>query len=135
MAQFVGRTNLVYYDWEITQTRLDQLRLVAYMAESNLRRHRASTPGDLPVFSPRRPAQKFLAAILPRLSRDTDRGREGESITEITLTSSRELTLVRRSPVGLTALEFIGLSWWLESPSFPRLSPASASSGQPAKAR
>lgn len=132
LSQFVGRTNLVYYDWEITQTRLDQLRVLASMTETILRRQPTAKPANLNRFSPRRLAQKFLAAIVPHLSRKTDRGLEGESITEVSLTSPRELTLVRRSPAGLTALEFIGLSWWLESPDFPRFGPASSSAGSPA---
>jgi hypothetical protein len=132
LRQFAGRTNLVYYDWEITQTRLNQLRVIASMTESELHRRPAASPAELTRFSPRRPAQKFLTAIVPHLSRKTDHGLEGESITEVTLTSPRELTLVRRAPVGLTALELIGLSWWLESPDFPRFGPASTPGGLPA---
>lgn len=127
LGQFAGRTNLVYYDWEITQARLDQLRVIASLTETILRRQPGVNTAELGRFNPRRTTQKFLSAIVPHLSRKTDRGLEGESVTEVTLTNPRTLDLVRRSPAGLTALEFIALSWWLESPDFPRFGPVSRS--------
>ena len=131
LSQFAGRTNLVYYDWEITQSRLDQLRVLASMTETILHPQPVTNPAELSRFSPRRTAQKFLAAIVPHLSRKTEHGLEGESITEVSLANPRELTLVRRSPAGPTALEWIALSWWLESPDFPRFGPPAPNPASP----
>jgi hypothetical protein len=43
----------------------------------------------------------------------------GNVITEITLSNSNRLALVRQGPVGLTGLELIALAHWLESTNFP----------------
>ncbi|MBI3876515.1 MAG: hypothetical protein HY300_11290 [Verrucomicrobia bacterium] len=101
LAQFTGRTNVVYYDWEITQTRLQQwwqiTRLLAMLANDPARL--GPSPG-----------QDWLAAITPLL---------GNTVTEITAGGPRELHLTRKSHIGLTGIELVLLARWLDNPDFP----------------
>ena len=43
----------------------------------------------------------------------------GETVTEITVASPRELKLTRKAPMGLNAVELTYLATWLESTNFP----------------
>ena len=43
----------------------------------------------------------------------------GEAVTELRSTSPTQMTLVRKSHSGLTALELVSLSRWIESTNFP----------------
>ena len=52
----------------------------------------------------------WLRAIAPKL---------GDSITDITRTGREQLSLVRKSSFGFTAIELHLLIDWLESPRFP----------------
>lgn len=100
-AQFRGRNNLIYYDWEITEQRLNHGRQFYQLASIvDWRR----IPGTNTV------SKRWLATIGPKL---------GNSVTEITQTSPQELTLVRRSHIGFTGFELSTLSAWLDSPGFP----------------
>lgn len=101
MAQFLTRTNLVYYDWEITEPRVEAwiylgqtLRLVTRHAQ-------------LP---PQGQAQNWLNALAPKL---------GNSVTAGALTAPNQLTFTRTSSFGFTALELQLLADWLASPDFP----------------
>ncbi len=102
-AEFAGRTNLLYYDWEITQARLAQLRPLVKLL---------SIVTSKPYQNTDSLAEKWLGEIEPKL---------GNSITEVSVTSPQELTLVRKSPLGLTGAELIALAHWVESTNFPRL--------------
>lgn len=104
-AELTGRTNLVYYDWEITQARLAQIRSVAQLASVFL---------NIPPTSTNSSSFKWLEAIEPRL---------GNSITEVSMISSRELHFQRTSHAGLNGLELLGLATWLEGTNFPKISP------------
>jgi hypothetical protein len=102
LAQFLPRTNLVYYDWELTEARLDAwiylgqtLRLTALWAQ---------LPRD-------GAAQKWLSAIAPKL---------GNCVSAAELIGDRRLSFNRTAGVGFTALELHVLADWLESPDFPR---------------
>ncbi|MGA2030074.1 MAG: hypothetical protein ABSG87_08385, partial [Verrucomicrobiota bacterium] len=55
-------------------------------------------------------AAKWLKRIRPML---------GNTVTEITQTAPNELTLTRKAPGGLTAIEFVALAHWLEATNFP----------------
>ncbi|MBM3831930.1 MAG: hypothetical protein FJ403_01395 [Verrucomicrobia bacterium] len=101
LDQLSSRTNLLFYDWEITQHRLEQF--------SNL----------MPFLSlfltvPERDAtsisSRWLAAVAPKL---------GNTITEIAATSPKELSLVRNSHIGFTGAELMTLAYWLDSTNFP----------------
>jgi hypothetical protein len=110
-AQFIGRTNLLYYDWEITAERLPQIRLLMQLNELI-----ATTPDDIINAETNRAtsyAQPWLTAIGPHL---------GNTITEIAIASPRHLSLARKSHLGLTGLELAYLARWLDDPRFPLLS-------------
>ena len=100
-AQVRGRTNLVYYDWEITEHRLTHGKQFFQLA---------SIINGRPPPTTNSVSQRCLSAIGPKL---------GNTATEITQTGPQELTLVRRSPTGFTGIEMAALSVWLESPGFP----------------
>jgi hypothetical protein len=101
LAQVIGRTNLVYYDWELTQERVMHA-LPLFQLYDIVNRRRPPTTNVV--------SQRWLREIVPYL---------GNSVTEVTLTSPRELSLVRKSDVGLTGFELVMLSRWLDSPGFP----------------
>lgn len=104
--QLKGRTNLVYYDWEITQARLAhwlslvQLYTLVIEQRSGTNLHRRSGTVELH-------GQEWLKAIAPLL---------GETITEITQTGPAELTLVRKSHSGFSGFELVQFAQWLKLP-------------------
>jgi hypothetical protein len=97
----LGRTNLVYYHWEITAERLPEilnLSQLALMLAGHEQLNAQSAAG------------KWLHRAAPKL---------GNTVTEITQTAPNELTLTRKAPGGLTAVEFIALAHWLAATNFP----------------
>ncbi len=100
-AQVRGRTNLLYYDWEITQYRLQHNHQL-YQISSILTGHAPSSTNTV--------SKRWLSAIGPKL---------GNTATEITQVSPQELVLVRRSHVGFTGIELQTFSTWLDTPGFP----------------
>ncbi len=115
LNQFLPRTNLVYYDWEITEAKLAQwvpiLQLTAMLSAN-------------PSFPGAAAANQWLRSVSPKL---------GNTITEVTAFSPTELKAVRRSDLGLTAIELTLLSRWLDNPAFPALAyPMNAMPGLPA---
>jgi hypothetical protein len=106
-AQFRGRTNLVLYDWEITQPRLADWQSMGMLHQM--------LAGYLPPAT-NGPARRWL--------QDTNVTRFlGNAVTEITRTSPRELAAVRTSAIGLTAFELHWLARWLDGSRFPRQTP------------
>ncbi|MBI2946491.1 MAG: hypothetical protein HYY23_02525 [Verrucomicrobia bacterium] len=103
LEQLTGRTNLLYYDWEITQERLGQLRAVT---------PHLSTFLDMPTLETGLTSSKWLDAIQAKLV---------NTVTEITVQSPRELRLVRSSEIGLNGLELVAFAHWFESTNFPKL--------------
>jgi hypothetical protein len=100
-GQVLGRTNLIYYDWELTQERLAQMRHMAQLLDIIEKRQLPTTNSI--AFRWSREIEPFL----------------GNSITEVTLASPKELSLVRKSDIGLTGVELIMLMRWIESAGFP----------------
>lgn len=110
VGQVVGRTNLVYYDWEITQARIGHWRVLSKM------------PFLAAPFNPPKgtnaenrlllATERWLSAIAPLL---------GNTITEATVASNKELSATRRSPIGFTAMELVALARWVNSPWFPAI--------------
>jgi hypothetical protein len=100
--QLTSQTNLIYYDWEITQGRLNQLRPFLQLCAVFL---------NYPPMSTNSNSSKWLDAIETRL---------GNSATEVSAASPRELNLVRTSPLGLNGLELLTLAKWIEGTNFPR---------------
>src|SRR5262249_34991515 len=104
LAQVTSRTNLVYYDWEITQGRLAQWSVMAQTV--------AVATGN-PQLRTNSASQLWLLKVAPHL---------GNTVTEVVADSSAQWSFVRRSHLGLTGFEINGLTRWLESTNFPRLS-------------
>lgn len=106
-AQLRGRTNLVYYHWEVTPPRVadwQELRMLHDMVA-----------GYAPPAT-NSPARLWL--------QDTNVTRHlGNTVTEITRSGPQQLTLVRRSAVGLTAFELHALARWLDGRRFPLFTP------------
>lgn len=101
VGQITGKKDLIYYNWEITQDRLTQLKLIFQFASwiSNRPKMAANTAAD-----------KWVNAVGANL---------GNTATEITLASPREMKLVRTSHLGLSAFEIMTLSYWVNSGEFP----------------
>jgi hypothetical protein len=100
IQDILRRTNLVYYDWEVTGSRLPSTMELAGTVRLIARQP------QMPLDSP---AAIWLRALTLRL---------GTSATIITRTGPDELTVLRRSTIGLTAVELHLLTGWLESPNF-----------------
>jgi hypothetical protein len=103
LSQVAGKSNLVYYDWEITQDRLYQWTITSQnfaviTGSGQLRTNTAGLPWLLNV-----------------------RSHLGNTVTEITARSPAEWSLVRKSHIGFSALELVALTRWLENTRFPRL--------------
>jgi hypothetical protein len=98
----LSRTNLVYYNWEVSAPRVAACLYLGQTVRQILRL------AQLPVNSV---SEAWLYALAPRL---------GTSATVVTLTEANQLTLFRRSTAGLTGAELQLLADWLESPQFPR---------------
>jgi hypothetical protein len=104
-AQFESRSDLVYYNWELTSLRVHQWRLFAEM---------------LPMLAPvsgHGPAQTDKKTPLPYVAVENWlAGMEfalGNTVTEVTRTSPDELTVTRSAPLVFTGLELVWLSYWL----------------------
>jgi hypothetical protein len=97
----LARPNLVYYHWEITAERLEQLPQLTQLGLM-LTRHKQLDPQSA--------AGKWLNRIGPTL---------GNTATEVTQTAPNELSFTRKAPGGLTAVELTALANWLEAPNFP----------------
>ncbi|MBM3876026.1 MAG: hypothetical protein FJ386_04805 [Verrucomicrobia bacterium] len=111
----LGRTNLVYYDWEVTQFRLQQVRQTRQLLQL------LGGPGA--GLMGRTPGQAWLDAIAPQL---------GNTITEATIDGPKELRVIRNSHAGLTGFELLMLARWLDNPDFPAWrEPAAAFPGLP----
>jgi hypothetical protein len=95
------RTNLVYHDWEATGLRTDQWLYLTQFVRFILRKDQLPS-GSASVL--------WLKTVGPKL---------GRSATDITQTGSNQLSFMRQSDVGFTALELNLLADWLESPQFP----------------
>jgi hypothetical protein len=103
LAQVTGRNDLVYYDWEITQERLAQWRTTSQLF---------AMLADRSQFTSNMVSFRWLTAVERHL---------GNTTTEITASSPKEWSLARKSHVGFTGVELVGLARWLESTNFPHL--------------
>jgi len=101
LAQFQHSPTIVYYDWEITEERVQDWMYIAQLLRLAL--HQAQVP-------PPSAAIKWLTAISPNL---------GNCGTIIYYQPPSEWTVNRRSSMGLSAAELHLLADWLESPRFP----------------
>jgi len=97
----IAPSNLVFYDWESTPHRMHTWQQVYQLGEIGSRR--GLTPTNAVD-------QRWQRDVMPLLR---------DSVTEMHATSPTQMTLVRKSSVGLTSFELVTLSRWLESASFP----------------
>ena len=104
ISQLTNRDNILYYDWEITQFRLAQIRSLIPLL---------SIVTTLPPLDNSAPANLWMEAIQSKL---------GNTVTELSLTSPATISMLRTSHIGLNGLELVALAYWLESPEFPRIS-------------
>jgi len=102
LQQFVGRTNVIYYDWEITEARVNQ-----WITFSPLL---FMTSNRLPMANSPVPYQ-WLRAIATKL---------GNAVTEAELAAADEVKVLRNSPAGFTSLELYILTRWLDQTGFPK---------------
>jgi|GEM_PF-6313908 hypothetical protein len=103
MFNQLSKTNLVYYDWEITAQ-----RVVAYRNIFNIFRHIF----ERPRLGTDTASIAALEAITPHL---------GNTVTEVTFSSEQTLRFIRQGPIGLTGFELNLLAHWIESSRFPEL--------------
>lgn len=96
--EVAGRTNLVFYDWELGHARMAQIRPMSQIV---------AMAANKPVSNFNDPANKWLAAAVPML---------GNTVTEVTKTGPRELSLVRSSDTGLSAMELFTFVQWVAGP-------------------
>jgi hypothetical protein len=107
LSQIAGKDSLLYYHWEITEERLNQARHLHQLLQI-IKHPEEPSAADKPPKPIR--GRKWLEAVASRL---------GNTVTEITVHSPRELRLQRTSHIGLTGLELLLLTEWLDSPQFP----------------
>jgi hypothetical protein len=98
----LNTTNLVFYQSERTGSRVEESFFITQLFRVIF--HKAQLPSDARV-------TLWLKNVEPQLNTTT---------TLITETGPAQLTLARKSDIGLTALELHLLADWLESPEFPR---------------
>jgi hypothetical protein len=101
--QLEDEPNLLFYGWEITQSRLDQVRPLLQIGGIILTVSPMSTNSA---------ASKWLDAIEPRL---------GNTVTEVTMNSPKEWNVLRTSHSGFNGLELLTLANWIEGTNFPHM--------------
>ncbi|MEE2946830.1 MAG: hypothetical protein VX392_00795 [Verrucomicrobiota bacterium] len=101
LNEFINKDNLVYYNWEITGQRLEKWNLLIQFAAilSDRREQLVNNTSGI----------KFLTALVPKL---------GNTITDA-ITDGKQLTITRKSHLGLSALELALLTRWIDNPRFP----------------
>jgi hypothetical protein len=101
IGEITGKRELFYYGWEFTGERLKQWRALFQLWQLLLNAGISNAGAQ---------ADKWIEA-LP--------GKLGNSATEVSLTAPDEVTMVRNSTIGFTAVELTALAHWLDSPEFP----------------
>lgn len=100
-------SNILGYDWEITEMKIAQMRPLLQIAQI-MKGDEFSPPDGV--------GQKWLAAVAPLL---------GNTITEMTLAGPRQIKITRRSHVGHNALELaLAASWVDAKPTSRRAKPS-----------
>jgi hypothetical protein len=105
VSKVEATTNLVLYDWEFTAPRITGWLYVSQLALM-LSEHQQLREGSA--------ASRWVLSVGQALPNG------GNTVTEITQTGPRELSLARRAPIAFTSLELLWLANWLESDNFPR---------------
>ena len=100
LGQLHAGTNLVYYDWEITAERLK------FWHNCQILYSMASRSG----FALGLAAEKWLDTVGTNLD---------NTVTQVSVQGANELSFVRKSPLGLTAMELTLAARYLDAPGFP----------------
>lgn len=104
----LNRRNLIYYDWEITETRLKQWQPIWQLSQILTSEK---------ILRSDAPSETWLSAVAPYL---------GNTITQGTLEGNRRIRVVRQSHIGFSALELVLLAHRLDPHDFrpaPRVRP------------
>ena len=98
LSQVEGRSNLVYYDWEVTGRRLQEWQILGKMIANRSLPQNSHAQDDELVET------EWLSALgsLP-----------GNTVTEITRITPNELSVLRKAPIGFTAVELVSLADWV----------------------
>lgn len=102
LQQFVGRDDVVAYDWEMTGPRIEQWLYFGQLTRMLLNKAQVPAPGT---------SVAWLRALENVL---------GNCGTVVTRTGPDRLDFTRNSTIGLSAVELHLLVDWLESPLFPK---------------
>jgi hypothetical protein len=98
LAQITGRTNLVYYDWELTGRRLQEWQMLSQMIANRSLPQNSEAVDDTFI------AHEWLGGLGPLA---------GNTVTEITRVAPNELSVTRKAPIGFTAVELVLLADWV----------------------
>jgi hypothetical protein len=101
MVELFARTNVLFYDSEITGPRLEAWMHLTQLARLASRRQQLTAEA---------PTIPWLRVVGPLIS---------PSLTTVTRTAPAELSFQRSSAIGFTAAELHLLADWIESPQFP----------------
>lgn len=129
--QVRGRTNLVFYHWEITAERLEQWQSILQLVDLAVYGfHKPKSPEE-------RESHQLARFPLTHQWLELVRPYAGNTVTEATIVSPHQFQLERSSHFGLTALEWLGLMRYLESAGYldrvsNRMSPEAAKAAVPA---
>jgi hypothetical protein len=116
LSQIEGRTNLVYYDWELTGKRLQELQILAKMISN-----RSLGQGKDAMYN-ESVEREWLIPVA---------GLAGNTVTEITRIAPNELLLTRKAPIGLTSLELVLLADWICDANTGPINPKATGKGMP----
>ena len=105
-TQFENRSDIVYYNWELTGVRVRQWRLFCELTPllAPVSGHGSSTATGKKSMPPLFVVENWLTELESAL---------GNTVTEVTRTAPDELTVTRSAPLVFTGLELVWLSYWL----------------------
>jgi hypothetical protein len=123
LSQLTGRDNLVAYDWEITQERIGYWRIFSQLAPI-VGRTSSATNDRAALRVSYQTTERFLEYAGSNL---------GNTITEVVASGPNELSLTRKSHLGLSGFELVRLARWLaDSPSSIIAAPGALPTAVPA---
>lgn len=99
--QLNSKENIVYYQWEITQRRIETYKTLNRLLSFLFQKPQGDSKGE---------GYRWLAAIEPKM---------GNAVTIVTAPEPKKLELVRKSHFGLTGLELTAIARWIEASAFP----------------
>lgn len=103
LREVTSRTNLVCYEWEVTEARVLHWRAISQLV-SILANQRPAGTNDL--------SQRWIESLAPNL---------GNTVTVVTQANDHDLDVVRKSRLGLSSWEIVLAAYWLTDPAFPAL--------------